>query len=132
LDSFRTDTKYTAPATGSFNFANKTAQFLINTNGTQNWHVALYQAIGVIMGKTYAYSFDARKLSAGTRTITFMVETDGAPYTKDKEVVVAIDGTTKTIAGTFTASTTRNVRIEIQAGLSDLDFEADNFVVTPQ
>jgi thermitase len=124
--------KLTAPATGSITFTTGAAKFAIDQAGALNWHAQLYQAIPVTAGAVYNYSFTAKKSSVGTRTINFVVETDATPYTKDKDLPITIDGTAKTYSGTFTASSSRSVRIEIQGGLSDLDFEVDDFVVTKQ
>jgi M6 family metalloprotease-like protein len=124
--------KMTAPATGSIAMTTGAAKFTIDKAGALNWHAQLYQAIPVTAGAVYNYSFTAKKSSAGTRTINFVVETDATPYTKDKDLPITIDGTAKTYSGTFTASSSRSVRIEIQGGLSDLDFEVDDFVVTKQ
>jgi hypothetical protein len=125
-------TKITAPATGSITFANGSALFGINSASTLNWHVQLYQNVSITAGQVYNYSFTAKKSSAGTRNISFIVESDVTPFAKDVDRQIAIDGTLKSYSGSFTASSSRVVRIEIQAGLSDLDFEVDNFVVSSQ
>jgi hypothetical protein len=123
--------KFTAPATGTISYGTGTTKCVINTKGTENYYVQFYQNIPVVAGKEYNYSFRARKLNAGgTRDISFVVESDATPWTKDVNVAKTITDTWQTFSGTFTPSFSRIVRIEIQAGLSDIDFEADDFVVT--
>jgi hypothetical protein len=82
----------TAPATGAITFTTGTAKFAINTAGTINWHVQLYQTVPVTAGQLFTYSFSAKKSSAGTRTINFVVESDATPYTKDLDRQITIDG----------------------------------------
>lgn len=133
--------KITAPATGSIVFptlaghpllSTGSGQFLIDAAGLQNYQAQLYQTVGVTAGNVYLYSFSARKLNTGTRSISFVVETDAAPYDKDVNRSVVIDENWKLFTGSFTATSTRNVRIEIQGGLSNLDFQVDNFFVAPR
>jgi hypothetical protein len=123
-------TQITPPAIGSVDYTTGVATVNISKIGAFNWHVQFYQLIAVTAGTVYTYSFSAKKFNlAGTRSITFVVETNGEPYTKDIERSVTINDTYQTFTGSFTASSSRSVRIEIQAGLNDLDFEADNFVI---
>jgi hypothetical protein len=82
--------KYTAPASGSFTYSTGTAKFTITTAGTQNYFVQFYQPVPVTAGVSYCYSFRARKLTTGTRTINFVVETNASPYDKDIEQELTI------------------------------------------
>jgi uncharacterized protein (TIGR02145 family) len=120
----------TSPAYGSISYSSGTGKVLIDCAGTQTWHIQLYQTINVTAGCVYSYSFTARKLNPGIRTINFVVEDNVSPYNRDVDRQISINETTKTVTGTFTATTSRTARIEIMAGLSDLDFEVDNFSVT--
>jgi hypothetical protein len=83
-------------------------------------------------GQRYTYSFAAARVNDNApHMINFVVETAAAPYTMDVDSQVTVERNWQTFTGSFIASSSRVVRIEIQAELSDLNFQVDNFVVMP-
>jgi hypothetical protein len=119
-----------APVTGSITFTGGTALFTINTASTVLYHVQFYQYLKVGAGLAYYYSFRIRTTAPGTtRIVNFIVERGVTPYDKFINSEVAINSEWKTVTGTFIIPESIEVKIEFQAGLDDVDFEADDFVV---
>lgn len=115
-----------SPAVANFNFATgyEDVRTLISNEGTQSWHVQLYQAgLNVEQGATYTLSFDAETYGKTvSASIEVVVEENGGDYTAYMPVKIAntnAGGTSHSYTFTMPHGTDNDGRVTFNMGLNE-------------
>ena len=124
--SFNWQTYVQSPAIAAFNFNTgyNDVRTLISNEGSQAWHIQLYQAgITIEQGATYTLSFDAETYGKTVgASINVVVEENGNDYTQYLPVQTAVTnpgGTHHTYTFTMPVATDTDARITFNLGLNE-------------
>ncbi len=89
---------------------NRFAQYA--PDGSSNrWDLQLFQYINLEAGKTYNYSFRIKTTSGNSRSFDFVVEKNGNPWTKHKDITVQVTDAWQTITGSFVAQASEQAKV---------------------
>jgi hypothetical protein len=96
----------TEPATGEAKVVDGAYKATITNQGTENWHVQLWQTVAFISGMTYTLSFDAYSPD-GDRTLNCQCQQNGGDYHPISgwtDKVVTLSTTKQTLSFTFSCT----------------------------